>query len=96
MQNIENSIDNSLMEQVDAINKIDANIDKWKNYFDKQDFPNMKKTYNKIEKQMKDIVPIQSILDKVEYVENLQQLLENNGNNFELTEEELELANMLI
>lgn len=96
MQNIENSIDNSLLEQADAISKIDGYIDKWKNYFEKQDFTNMKKIYNKIEKQMGNIVPIKGVLEKVEYVENLQQLIENNGNNFDLTEEELELANMLI
>ncbi len=96
MQNIENSIDNSLLEQADAISKIDGYIDKWKNYFEKQDFTNMKKIYNKIEKQMENIVPIKGVLEKVEYVENLQQLIENNGNNFQLTEEELELANMLV
>ena len=96
MQNIENSIDNSLLDQADAIGKIDGYIEKWKDYFDKQDFTNMKKMYNKIEKQMEQLVPIQSVLDKVEYVENLQQLIENNGKNFQLTEEELELANMLV
>ena len=96
MQNIENSIDNSLLDQADAIGKIDGYIEKWKDYFDKQDFTNMKKMYNKIEKQMEQLVPIQSVLDKVEYVENLQQLIENNGKNFQRTEEELELANMLV
>lgn len=96
MQNVENSIDNSLLDQAEAIGKIDVYIEKWKDYFEKEDFTNMKKIYNKIEKQMKEIVPIQNVLDKVEYVENLQQLIENNGNNFNLTEEELELAKMLI
>ena len=95
MQNIENSIDNSLLDQTEAISKIDGYIEKWKKYFDKQDLTNMKKMYNKIENQMKEVVPIQGVLNKVEYVENLQQLIENNGNNFDLTEEELELANML-
>ena len=96
MQNIENCIDNSLLEQTEAIGKIDGYIEKWKDYFEKEDFTNMKKIYNKIEKQMESLVPIQSVLDKVEYVENLQQLIENNGKNFQLTEEEMELANMLV
>lgn len=95
IENIENSIDNSLLNQAEAIVKIDGYIEKWKNYFDNKDFTNMKKTYSKIEKQMEELVPIQGVLDKVEYVENLQQLIENNGKNFDLTEEELELANML-
>ena len=96
MQNIENCIDNSLLEQTEAIGKIDGYIEKWKDYFEKEDFTNMKKIYNKIEKQMESLVPIQSVLDKVEYVENLQQLIENNGKIFQLTEEEMELANMLV
>lgn len=95
MQNIENSIDNSLLDQAEAIGKIEGYIEKWQSYFENQDFINMKKIYNKIVKQMEDVVPIKRVLDKVEYVENLQQLIENNGNNFNLTEEELELANML-
>ena len=95
MQNIENSIDNSLLEQAGAIEKINGYIEQWKKHFENQDLTNMKKTYNKIEKQMEKMAPIQSIFDKVEYVENLEQLIENNGNNFQLTEEELELAKML-
>lgn len=96
MQNVENSIDNSLLDQAEAIQKIDGYIEKWKNYFDKKDLTNMKKIYNKIEKQMNNLIPIKDVLEKVEYVENLQQLIENNGNNFEISEEELELAKMLI
>ena len=96
MQNIENSIDNSLEDQVTAIEKIDGYIEKWQNYFEKEDFTNMKKIYNKIEKQMEEIIPIKGVIEKVEYIENLQNLIENNGNNFQLTEEELELANMLV
>ena len=96
MQNIENSIDNSLLDQAEAIGKIEGYIEKWQSYFENQDFINMKKIYNKRVKQMEDVVPIKRVLDKVEYVENLQQLIENNGNNFNLTEEELELANILV
>ena len=95
MENIENSIDNSLLDQAEAIGKIDGYIEKWQSYFENKDFTNMKKTYNKIEKQMKDLVPIKGVLEKVEYVENLQQLIENNDKNFDLSEEELELAKML-
>lgn len=95
MENIENSIDNSLLEQAEAVGKIDGYIEKWQSYFENKDFTNMKKTYNKIEKQMKDLVPIKGVLEKVQYVENLQKLIENNGKNFDLSEEELELAKML-
>lgn len=96
MQTIEDSINTNLENQVSSIEKINGYIEKWTNYFNKQDFTNMKKIYNKIEKEMESITPLQTVLEQVKQVENLQELIQNNGKNFNLTEEELALANMLI
>lgn len=96
MQTIEDSINTNLENQVSSIEKINGYIEKWTNYFNKQDFTNMKKIYNKIETEMEKIIPLQTVLEQVKQVENLQELIQNNGKNFNLTEEELELANMLI
>ena len=56
----------------------------------------MKKIYTRIENEMKKIIPIQDVLNKVEQVENLQELIVNNGGNFNLSEEEIELSTMLV
>lgn len=95
LENIEKNIDNSLENQVTAIEKIDGYIEKWNNYYKAQDLTNMKKIYTRIEKEMEKIVPIQDVLNRVGKVENLQELIVNNGGNFNLSEEEIELSTML-
>ena len=96
LESIEKNIDNSLENQVIAIEKIDGYIEKWSNYYNAQDLTNMKKTYTRIENEMKRIIPIQDVLNRVEQVENLHELIVNNGGNFNLTEEELKLSTMLV
>lgn len=96
IDNIEKSIDNSLENQVAAIEKIDNYIEKWSDYFKEQDLTNMKKIHTRIKNTMEELIPIQDVLNKVEQLENMQKLIENNGGNFDLTEEELELARMLV
>lgn len=96
LQSIEDSIDNSLEDQVTAIEKIDGYIEKWNNYFNEQDLTNMKKIYTRIKKEMEKIVPIQDVLNRVEQIENLQELIINKNGDFNLTEEEMELSSMLV
>ena len=55
----------------------------------------MEKEYNKIEKEIKNLAPIEKIIDNVKIIENLHTLIKNNGKNFNLTKEEIELAEKL-
>lgn len=96
LENIENNIDNSLKNQVTAIEKLNDYIEKWTNYYNAQDLTNMKKIYARIKNEMEKIIPIQDVLNRVEQVENLHELIINNGGDFNLSEEELELSTMLV
>lgn len=96
MKSIEDSIDNSLEDQVIAIEKIDGYIEKWNNYYQKQDLTNMKKIHTRIQKELEKVIPIQEVLTRVEKLENMHELIVNNGGDFNLTEEEKELANILV
>lgn len=95
LESVEKNIDNSLQNQVTAIEKIDSYIEKWTNYYNSQDLTNMKKIYTRMEKEMEKIMPLQDILNKVGQVENLHELIVNNGGDFNLSQEEIELAKML-
>jgi hypothetical protein len=55
----------------------------------------MEKEYKKIEKQIKNIIPIENTINKTRFIENLHNLIKNNGKNFDLSEEEIGLANRL-
>lgn len=95
LESVEKNIDNSLQNQVTAVEKIDSYIEKWTNYYNSQDLTNMKKIYTRMEKEMEKIMPLQDILNKVGQIENLHELIVNNGGDFNLSQEEIELAKML-
>ena len=96
IKSIEDSIDNSLEDQVTAIEKIDGYIEKWNNYYKEHDLTNMKKIHTRIEKELEKVIPIEDVLTRVKNLENIHELIVNNGGNFNLSEEELELANILV
>lgn len=96
MKSIEDSIDNSLEDQVTAIEKIDGYIEKWNNYYKEQDLTNMKKIHTRIQKEIEKVIPIEDVLKRVEKLENIHEIIVNNGGDFNLSEEELELSAMLV
>ena len=49
----------------------------------------------KIEKQLKNIVPIEKTINDARTIEILHNLIKNNGQNFDLTSEQMELAEKL-
>ena len=55
----------------------------------------MEKEYKKIESQIKNIAPIEKTIDNVKTIEMLHKLIQNNGHNFNLEQEQLELVEKL-
>ena len=55
----------------------------------------MEKEYNKIKSELKKLIPIENTINNARNVELLHNLIKNNGQNFNLTQEEIELANKL-
>lgn len=96
LQAIEDNIDTSLTDQVASLEKIESYIEKWTNYYKEQDLTNMKKIHTRMTNELEKVLPIQSTLEKVEEINNLHELIINNGGDFNLTEEELELAEILV
>jgi len=93
---VEEGIDNILANQIEAVEKIDKYIEKWYQYYEQEKFSNMEYQYNKIQEYLEEIMPIEEIITKARKIENLHELIKNNGKNFELTQQEKELAQMLI
>ena len=55
----------------------------------------MEKEYKKIEKEINNLIPIEKTISDVRTIENLHNLIKNNGQDFDLTREQLELAEKL-
>ena len=96
---IENSLNknigNTLKDQKELLDNINSSIDKWNEYREKGDFTKMDLEYSKIKQNLEKLVPLEETLQRVAEVENINNLIKNNGNNFNLTEEQLNLAKKL-
>ena len=95
LNNIENNIETTFNKQYEAIEHIDKYINNWKSYFEEKDFSGMEKEYNKIRKQLKNIVPIEKTINNAKEVETLHELIKNNGHNFDLSQDQIELVKKL-
>ena len=56
----------------------------------------MEKEYKKIKEKLKEVMPIESTIKEARTIENLHTLIKNKGGSFDLSKEEIELANKLI
>ena len=95
LNNVEKNIENTFNNQIIALNYTEKYIENWKNYFENKNFNGMEKEYIKIKKEINNLAPIEKIMDNVKTIENLHTLIKNNGQDFNLTQEEIELAEKL-
>jgi len=96
LNTINNNIENNLTSQMESIEKIDRYISNWNTFYHDQDFSNMEKQYKKIEKELSNVMPLENVITKARKLENLHTLIKNKGGDFNLSKEELELANKLV
>lgn len=95
LNNVEKNIENTFNNQIKALNYTEKYIENWKNYFENKDFNGMEKEYKKIKTEMNYLVPIEKMINEARTIENLHMLIKNNGQDFNLTKEQMELAEKL-
>lgn len=95
LDTIEDGIDDVLTKQIESIEKIDKYIEKWKGYYEEKNFTNMEYQYDKIQEYLEKVIPLEEVLKKARTVENIHELIKNNDRNFNLTDEQKELAEIL-
>ncbi len=95
MNNIESNIEDSLTTQLKGIEKMNEYIENWNAYYKEQNFSKMELEYDKIRDKLKDLFPIEETLKKAHQVENLHKLIRAKGRDFNLSNEEIELAKKL-
>ena len=95
LNNVEKNIENTFNNQIKALNYTEKYIENWKNYFENKDFNGMEKEYKKIKTEMNYLAPIEKMINEAKTIENLHMLIKNNGQDFNLTKEQMELAENL-
>lgn len=95
LNNISTNIKSELKIQEKNIEKIEKYSNKWKDYFENKDFEGMEKEYKKIKDELEQIIPIEKTIKNARIIETIHNLIKNNENNFELSQEQLDLAEKL-
>lgn len=95
LDNISSNIKSQLDKQSNIVENLGRYIENWKEYYSNQDFEGMTKEYSKIQRQVDNIIPLENILKETREVEVLHNLIKNNGQNFEISNVEKELAEKL-
>ena len=95
LNSITNKIEEEFTNQLDAAEKLQKYENNWKQYFNNKDFIGMQREYEKIKEKLKLLIPMENTLKQARTIESLHTLIKNNGQDFNLTKEELELAKLL-
>ena len=96
LNNVESNIEKTFNKQYKNFEYIDKYINNWKEYFEKKDFSGMEKEYKKIEIKLNEIAPIEKTINEAKQIGIIHNLIKNNGQDFNLSNEQLELAEKLI
>ena len=89
--NIKNEFKNQ-NKNVENLNKYNNN---WKESFEAKDFDKMEKYMKKINNLLTKTLPLENTIKNARTIENLHELIKNNGKSFELSDEEMQLAELL-
>ena len=96
LKSINNNMENMLTSQMKSIEKLDKYISNWKSAYKEKNIEKMKKEYKKINNELNKVIPIENTIKTARNIENIHNLVLNNGNNFNLSEMELDLAKKLV
>lgn len=96
LNNVESNIEKTFKKQYKSFEYIDKYINNWKENFERKDFSGMEKEYKKIEIKLNEIAPIEKTINEAKQIGIIHNLIKNNGQNFNISSEQLELAEKLI
>ena len=95
LNSVESNIEEKFKEQSIEIENIEQYMNNWKENYNNKNFEGMEQEYSKIEKILGNLAPIEKTINQARIIENLHNLIKNNGQDFNLTQEQLELAEKL-
>lgn len=94
IKDIKNKVSENLDNQVVYLEKINEYSDKWQECFENEDLNGMKNANRNIQKYLNKVLPLEKTIQNARKIEIIQCLVENTGD-FDITEEEKELATAL-
>ena len=96
LDGVNNNIEDLMTSQIKSIEKIGKYSENWNKFYQNKDFGGMQIEYKKLETELKNVIPLEQTLKNARQIENIHNLIKNNGKDFNISEEELELAKKLV
>ena len=90
LNNVTTSLKNEMKFQENSNYEIENYINNFNDFFNNKDFEGMTKEYNKIQDKLEKVIPLENIMREISRTEIVYNLIKNNGNNFNLSEGEIE------
>lgn len=95
LDTISENLEDKFLEDVNSMEKVSKYISNWKNYYNQKNLEGMEKEYNKLKKQLGTVISLESTISEAKKIENLHNLIKNKGINYELSDEEKILIEIL-
>ena len=95
LDNISANIEDKLEQENNKLNKLENNINDWKEAFNNQDFNKMEEKMKTIKEGLNQIIPIENIIKEARLIESIHNKIEANNKNFNISELEMEAAKAL-
>lgn len=95
LDNVSKNIEDTFTSQIDSVEKLGKYENNWKEYYQSKNFEGMEREYQKIKDKLKELMPLENTIKEARIIENLHSIIKNNGQDFNLSKEQLELAKML-
>lgn len=91
LDNVSKNIKDTLTKQVKDVEKLESYTESWKKFYKEQNFNGMEKEYKKIEEKLTNLIPLERTINMSREIQTIHNLIKNNGHNFNLSHEDLEL-----
>lgn len=75
--NVDSNIKNEFNSELKSLKKIEKYIKNWEKYYSEKNIEGLNTEFNKIKKQLKNIIPLENIINNVRKIENINQLIKN-------------------
>lgn len=95
ISSISDKIEESLTNQIKAVEKLEKYCENWNTSYGNKDFSEMEKAYKNIQTNLNKVIPFENIINNARKIENIHNLIKNNGKKFDISENELNLAQKL-
>lgn len=96
LEGVNNNIEDLMTSQIKSVEKIGKYSENWNKFYQNKDFDGMQREYKKLETELKNVIPLEQTLKNARQIENIHNLIKNKGKDFNISEEELELAKKLV